>query len=472
MSTSGISVNSTAGAPITTSGLASGLDTSSIISALMAAERLPVTRLTDEQEKLQGQQQQLQSIQSALQQLALAASEFSSPSLFESSQAVTSSEPSRVSAATSTGAAIGGHEIEVTQLANAAQRTFSFTSPTSEQAVTIDGHAFTVTAGESAKELADAINSDSSATVYAAVLEGGATIVLSDRATGDTGTGTGGEFIQVSDPGGALSEQAGTAKEGKNAEYKIDGVAGSSSSNTVAGAIPGVTLTLQGLTTTGPVTIDVQPPGASVSAVEAQVQAFVKLYNSTVETIEKQLATTPVSKPQSAGEYATGSLFGDSELQGLLNEMRQAMYEPIAGLSAEMSSPADIGISTGAPTGGGASSQASLNGLLVLNPTKLSEAVKSNPAGVQQMLVKWSQSLQSTLTAVAEPGGTLEARINGDSSQVTELKTQISGMDEVLDQREKALQATYAELEGVISQNTAQASWLTAQENLLSSSTG
>ena len=466
MSTSGISVSTAAGAPITISGLASGLDTSSIISALMSAERQPVTRLTDQQEKLQGEQQQLRGIQEDLQKLALAASEFSDPSLFETSQAVTSSEPTRVTAAAGTGAAIGGHEVEVAQLADSAQRTFTFTSPAAEDKLTIDGNEYTVAAGGTAKDLANAINSDSESTVYAAVLEDGS-IALSDRATGNTGT----EFIKVSDPGGALAEVAGSAKEGKNAEYTVDGVKASSSSNSVTSAIPGVTLTLDGLTPTGPVTIDVQAPGASVSAVEAQVQAFVKLYNSTVEAIQKQLTTKTVSKPQSAAELATGSLFGDSELEGLLDGMRQAMYEPIAGLPAEMSSPADIGVSTGAATGGGASSQAALSGLLELNPTKLSEAVKSNPAGVQKMLDQWSHGLQGTLTAVAEPGGTLEARINGDSNQIIQLTSQISGMNEVLAQREKALQETYAELEGVISQNTAQSSWLSSQEALLTNST-
>src|ERR1700733_5049296 len=97
---SSLSVNSSASSPISASGLASGLDTSSIISALMAAEREPVPRLTDEQGKLQGQQKQLQSIQSSLQQLSLEASEFSLPSLFETAQTVTSSEPTRVSAVT------------------------------------------------------------------------------------------------------------------------------------------------------------------------------------------------------------------------------------------------------------------------------------------------------------------------------------------------------------------------------------
>ncbi len=387
-----LAVSSTGNSPITISGLASGLDTSSIISALMTVERQPVTRLTHEQEKLQAQQQELQGVQSSLQQLALAASEFSLPSLFETSQTVTSSEPLRVSAATTSGAGIGGHEVEVTQLANSAQRTFTFTSPAAEDTLTIDGAQFTLKAGETAKELASAINSDSSATVYAAVLEGG-TLVLSNRATGSTG----GEFIKVSDPGGALVEKAETAKEGKNAEYTVDGVAGSSSSNSVTNAIAGVTLTLSGLTTTGPVTINVHAPGASVSVVEAQVQSFVKLYNSTIEAIQKQLTTKPIAKPEKASEYATGTLFGDLELGSLLANMRQSMYEPTAELPTEMSSPADIGIGVGAASGAGATSQTAIEGQLTLNSAKLKEAVESNPAGVEKMLQQWSQGLQSTL---------------------------------------------------------------------------
>ena len=37
-------------------------------------------------------------------------------------------------------------------------------------------------------------------------------------------------------------------------------------------------------------------------------------------------------------------------------------------------------------------------------------------------------------------------------------------MNELLAERERALQQTYAELESVISKNTAQANWLTSQE--------
>ncbi len=467
MSTSGISLNSLASgsgsAPLSITGLASGLDTAAIVSALMGVEREPVVHLTDQQEKLQGDQAQLQSIQSSLSQLVLNASEFSLPSAFESSQSVTSSDSSLINAAASVGAVVGGHEVEVSQLATSAQRGFTFTSPAGESTITIDGHELTVKAGESAKELASAINSNSSLTVFAAPLEGG-TIVLSNRVTGNNGA----EFIKVSGAG-VLSEKAELAREGKNAEFKVDGVAGTSTSNTVTTAIAGVTLTLSGLTnaTTGPVTIDVQPPGPSAKVLEAQVQSFIKLYNSTLEAIHKQLTTKSPKSPSTAAEFGTGTLFGDFELTSIVGRMRQALYEPIAGLPAEMASPADIGISTGAPTGGTAT-QSSIEGLLTLNATKLSEAVQSNPAGVQTMLQQWSKSFQSTVNAVAGPGGTLESRITSDTNQISELGNRITSMNELLALREKALQRTYAQLEGIIAQNNAQTQALAQQAESLS----
>ena len=256
MSTSPVNVNSAGASPLSITGLGSGLNTTAIIGALMAAERAPMTRLAHAQEKLQGDQSALRAIQGSLRELSTSVSEFGLPSLYESAQSVTSSEPARIAAVATVGAVIGGHEVEVTQLATAAQRAFTFTSPAAEDKITINGKEYAVKPGETARELAASINSDSTSTVYASAQENG-TIVLSNRTTG-----AGAEFITVADPGGTLAEVAGSAREGKNAEYKVDGIAGTSTSNTVTEAIAGVTLTLTGLTPGGPVTIDVTPAGA------------------------------------------------------------------------------------------------------------------------------------------------------------------------------------------------------------------
>lgn len=450
---------STAGAPISFNGLGSGLNTNEIITALMGVEREPITHLTDEQSVLEGQGAQLKAIQSNLTQLTFDSQELGSPLLFSSSQTVTSSEPTRIAASATSGAAVGGYEVEVTQLANSGQRTFTFKSPAAAETMTIDGKEIEVAADATIEDLVKAINSDSTATVYAAAV-GTETVVLSTRETGATGEG----FIAVTDAGGTLVEQAGTAKEGKNAEYTIDGVAGTSTSNKLTSAIPGVTLELKALTTTtGPVSIDVQPPGLNASKIVAQAQAFVTLYNSTIAGIQKQLTTKPPTSPQSPEELQTGTLFGDFDLESLLGSMRDAIYEPGAGLPATMSSLADIGISTGAPTGTGSPSQSAVEGQLQLNTAELESAIQANPAGVEKMLQSWSTGFQAIVNVEAAPGGTLETRIEGDTTEVSQLTSRITTMNEMLAIRQKTLQAEFLAMETVVSQNQSQSAWLSAQ---------
>jgi flagellar hook-associated protein 2 len=461
MSTSSLSTN---GSTIQFSGLASGLNTTSIIQALLSAERQPITRLTNQQEKLAGQQTELSTVQSSLQQLSFAAFEFTLPSLYEGTQTVSSSEPGRIAASISSGAGVGGYEVEVTQLANSAQRTYAFTVPTGEDTITVDGHEYTVKAGTTAKELASKINSDGKGTVFAAV-QGEGSIVLSSRTTGASGA----EFIKLTDAGGTLTETAGTAKEGRNAEYKVDGVAGVSASNVVTGAIPGVTLTFAALTSAGPVTIAVQPPAPNVAALQKQLESFVSLYNSTVESIQTQLTTKPIANAQKGSELATGSLFGDPTLSNLVTAMRQTMYGSIEGLPEGMSSPLSLGVSTGAATSG-KTANAALAGILKLDPEKLAKAIHEDPEGAKTMMQKWAQNFNKAVEAVAAPGGAIDARISGDSEQVRELKSRITSMNQILATRQHALEQTYAQLEAVMSRNNAQSSWLTQQSEQLSKS--
>ncbi len=452
MSTSAL--NTTTGSPISVSGLASGLDTKSIISALVEAERIPINRLAHQQEKLSDQAAAMQLIKSNLLKLTFAVAEFQLPSVYEGVQTVSSSEPARVAAAITSGAGVGGYELEVTQLANSAQRTFAFTSPEAEDTVTVGGREYTLKAGASAKELASKLNADSKGTVYAAVVQG-ETLVLSSRTTGVGGL----EGITVGDTAGALAEVEAAAKEGKNAEYTVDGVAGTSTSNVLTGAIAGVTLTLSSLTSQGPVTIAVQAPALNVKPIEAQLQSFVALYNKTVEEIQTELTTRPPAHASTAEELATGTLFGDPDLTNLLNQMRITMYEPIAGLT-EITSPADVGVSTGPA---GSSTQAALSGLLQLDPAKLAASLQANPESAKVMFRQWATNLNKVVNSVAEPGASLESRINGDTDQIRSMKERIATMNAMLAVRQKSLEETYARLEGVISKNSATGSWLSEQ---------
>ena len=119
----------------------------------------------------------------------------------------------------------------------------------------------------------------------------------------------------------------------QDALYTLNGVAGSSTTDTVTDALPGVTLTLNGVTgTDNPVTVNVQPPTANVAAIESAVNQFVQDYNSAVSSIESAVNTEPTNS-SSGGTYNqdAGSLFGDSELEDLLSNMRTTMYTPGSG---------------------------------------------------------------------------------------------------------------------------------------------
>ena len=273
------------GTPMQVTGLASGLDTNAIVNALMATQQQQVANLTNQQSGLTAMNTQLQAIQAALTKVATDAQALGNPSLFAYTQTINSTNPTLVgaTATSNNGAVVGGYQVSVTQMASASQRTFQFTSPTSADTVTIDGQQISLAAGASAQDLVNAINSNSNSTVWATVTAspsgGPATVVLSDRATGAPAMA--GSFIAVSDTAGSLTEETQYAQAGVDAEYTINGGATQySSSNTISGAavtgtpnsttnsgatqtIPGVSLSLNGVTGSTPVTVTVGTPAPS-----------------------------------------------------------------------------------------------------------------------------------------------------------------------------------------------------------------
>jgi flagellar hook-associated protein 2 len=447
-------------------GLASGLKTEEIISALMAIERRPLARMGEETIVHEAQVSSLRALQSTLQGLAASAGELASPLLFAPHQTVSSSEPARVSATVSNGAASGGYELTVTALASAAERVFSYTPPAAAQTISIDGHELHLGAHESLAEVANAINSDSEMTVYAGAV-GAETLVLSARQTGELGS----NFIEVAGGAGALTEKAGSARKGTNAEYTIDGIEGSSASNTLTEAIPGATLTLAALTSAGPVSIDISPPGINTAGLAEQVKAFVSSYNSAITKLQSEISTKPRVGIQAEAETRTGLLFGDAELQGLTGALRQSIYTPVAGLPASMSSLASIGVNTGAPSAANPPSQDSIEGKLTIEEAQLQEALKTNPEGVRKMLEGWAQGFQKTVEAYAGPGGSIETRIQGDQSQSTYIVGQITSLEESLAVRQHTLEAQYVALEVAMQRASSQSAWLAGQIAKLPSTT-
>lgn len=462
----GILTSNGGSSPLQITGLATGLNTNEIIQAELAEDEAPITNMQAQVSGLTTMNNTLTSIQSSLQTVALDAQSLADPTLFSPSQSVSSSNPDLVTATTPNGigGVIGGSSVTVTQLASAAQRTFTFTSPAAADTITVDGQQVSLKAGATSQDLANAINSNSDMDVWAAATSSGQ-IVLSTRTTGDNGT----NFIQVTDPGGTLAEQTALAQNGQDAQYTINGVSGSSTTDTVTGAIPGVTLTLNGVTATdAPVTIDVQQPTTNVSAIETAVNQFVSDYNSAVNSIESSIDTEPTNTSNGGTfDQDAGSLFGDPDLEDLLDQMRTAMYSPGSGLPTGMAAMTDLGISTGSSTG--AIQQNSVNGDLTVNTSALAAAIQSNPSGVQQVLQQWSQSFYNIVNDSAGAGGSIASRITGDSTQITMLNDQISSMQTLYQQQEQDMQEQWASVEATLSNLQSQSSAFTATTNAGSS---
>jgi flagellar hook-associated protein 2 len=460
-SSTGATVSSLGGSsPLQITGLASGLDTNSIISALIAIDQKPITALQNQSSGLSATNTQLSSVQTALQQLSASAKALGSASLFTNTQTATSTNSTLVSATatTGTGAVIGSYQVGVTNLASSAQRTFSFTSPTAADTVTIDGQQVSLNANASAQDLVNAVNSNSNLDVWATATDSG-TVVFSNRATGDTGT----NYIQVSDTSGSLTEQTALAQQGTNAQYTINGVAHSSASDTITNGIAGVTLSLNGLTTTsGTVTVNVSPPAPNSQSIQTAVQAFVTSYNQVISQIQTQLSTQ-----RSKSDPTVGTLFGDPALRDVLSNMRQAMYTSGSGLPQSMSSMLNIGVSTGAASGSALPSQKAINGDLSLDAATLTQALTGNPSGVAAMLKSWSQSFSGIVDTESQVGGTLDTRIQGDNQQISDISSRIQAMQQTLNTKQTALQAQFAALEATLSQNQSTASWLSSQISAL-----
>lgn len=446
-------------------GLASGLDTNAIVDQLMALERQPRTKLDQKATLITARQQVLSDFQSRLRAVEAAAKDLRSVSLWAQSQSVGTSDATRLAAAIvpGAGAGVGGYQVEVSQLANAAQRTYAFRSPASAGTITIDGHDTAVAAGASIADVVSAINSDASATVYAAATDGG-TLVLSARRTGDTGTG----FISVTDGTGALTEDLAKAKQGRDALFTVDGVAGSASTNEVTNAIAGVRLTLRGVTSvSGPLTVTVGAPASDTDAIKRKLQAFVDVYNSTVEAIRAELDERSVPNARTDADRQRGMLNGDTTLTAILSQMRQAIYTSVRDLPAGMSSLADLGVSTGSASA--TVSRDAVAGKLTIDARKLDLALANDASRVRDLLAGpanaggWVRGFERIVHDADTTGGTIDVRITGADAELKRLQRSMADMDDRLELRERTLRAQFAAMESALAQSQQQSSWLSGQ---------
>jgi len=432
-------------------GIASGMDTESIITQLMSIESAPRARTARQQVTVQARQDALRQIDTKLTNLKLAAGDLRSAAIWSPTQAVSSGNESVLTARQLAGAAPGGYAVNVTSLASADSRTYAYNGGSLTVDYKVAGATQSKTfdlTGMSIDDAVSTINSDDGAPVWAVNV--GGKLSLSRRETGDHanwGFDASGSAI------GALT----SSRDGANAAYTVAGDATvyTSHTNTATDGLPGLELTLK---STGTSTVTVSTPSAKSDDVAAKLKAFVSAYNDAVDLVRSKLTEKRVTNPQTDDDAKLGALYGDDSLDSVLTSMRQAVSA--AGLDS-------LGVSV-ASTGSGTSPDA-LAGKLTFNQSTFDAAWAAGPSAVKAKLGSsdapgFAQAFEAVLDPITRAGdGLIDQRVGDADREISYIKDSLASMDLRLSAKEDLLRKQFTAMEQALAASQSASSSLAGQ---------
>lgn len=253
------------------------------------------------------------------------------------------------------------------------------------------------------------------------------------------GTGSGAVTVS-SDPAFSLT-RAGTAT---NASLTVDGIPISSASNTVAGAIAGLTLNLTGTTpSNNPATLTV---ASDTNQISQALSTFVSDYNSALSQVNSEFTF-------SASSGSQGVLSADGavrSLQGALEGIVAYNSPNTSAGSGAVQSLSDLGITV------------NNDGSLSLDTSKLTTAM-ANPGAVQNffqgtVLNGFAQQFSSAIGQFNDPAtGAITKEIQNLNQQYSDLQSQVNDYESgYIASQQTVLTAMYSKAEIALQQLPAQ----------------
>lgn len=335
---------------ITSLGIGSGLDASSIVSKLIQAESGNLNRLKQQGDGVSTTLSNVGKLQSNMATLRDRANALVAPSLWTATTA-TSSDNSAVKVSTGTNAPAGSYSVQVNRLASgqtvASSAFAAKNTPLGAGTVTVelgryaDDGSFSAAGGttplsltfgpddSTLESIRDRINNAGGPVAAAIVTDAnGARLTLRSRETGaesafrittteaaDDGNPATGLSALAYDAGQADSPMRRTVTAA-NAEVEVNGVAISAAGNTLDNVVDGMTLTLA-KTTSAPVQIDVSNDTASI---KTAITDFVSAFNTVASFIRTQTAYNADTKTGGPLQGDQGVLALQSQLRAVINE--------------------------------------------------------------------------------------------------------------------------------------------------------
>lgn len=260
----------------------------------------------------------------------------------------------------------------------------------------------TVAAGSSLSDVADQING-AGLNLSASVVQDGAGYHLSVVSND-------GQNIALSqDPALVLTQPV----KAQNASLTVDGVPITSSSNTITGAVNGLTFDLTGTTATGaPATLTV---AADSTQINSAVSQFVSDFNSAVALLSAQFTFNSSTSSQ-------GVLGSDATVRNLQSMLLGSIgYSVPTSASGAGASLASLGISMND------------DGTLTLNTTALDQAITASPSTVQNFFqgsTGFASHMRTQLSSFTAPSsGSLATDVSNLTQQYNDLQSDVNNFE-------------------------------------------
>jgi flagellar hook-associated protein 2 len=455
-------------ATISSPGIGSGLDVNSIVTQLMAIERQPLDALQTKQTSIQSTISEYGKIQSAVSTLNDLAAKLAGTSAWK--QTVSNSSSTAVSAATNNSAP-GTYTVTVESLASV--QTIATGTPvpasTTPGAGTLhielgtygpNQTSFTPKAGATAVDVAIAAT-DTLADVRDKINAAGAgvtALIMTDASgsrllirSNDTGAAnafrTSGVASLAFDPSAGVTTMV-QSQTAADAQATVNGLAVTSSSNSLSNIVDGLTLNLANVTT-DPVTVNVV---TDTDALKKTISDFAAAYTAVVKLIGTDTKYDAATK-------TGGILQGDSAAVGIQRQLR-TLAGSLSAASSTFGHLSDIGLELQA------------DGSMTVNDTKLGNALgnlaelkkmfaNSNPADPTQD--GFAKRFRVATDLMLGVDGAVTTRTAGLNAQLQRNEKDQDTWNTRLDQIEQRLRAQYTALDAVMAQLSTQSSYLTQQ---------
>ncbi|UJF27090.1 flagellar filament capping protein FliD [Planococcus sp. 107-1] len=498
-------------------GLASGIDTDSLVKEMMAAQKLPQDKLTQQKAFTEWQKDAYRDVNLSLSNLRTLASDMRLQSSFNSYSSTATG--SSVTPETTALSVSGSYKVEVISLAagakiNSAAPIKSFTnSAVSAKSTDAIGTAGSITIKGSGATATDIVvpilATDTYEQVAKKVQEATAAKVPELRMSFDNTTSS--FFISTKGMGGdqnftmnfstpELAGQVINAKDAANGNAVITNFSTSTAAtNTFMKAASNGSVKFDGITvdnltsnktTINGLTLNLVETGTSTITVQAdptktfdKIKGFIDKYNETIADIEKQLVEKryPDFQPLSAEQKKemtdneielweekarSGLLRNDPILRNAMQELRQSFTSPVAGMPAgSINMLSQIGINTGTWSEGGK---------LFIDEDKLKKALTDKPDQVMALFTnrvddknvgvggRVYDALNNVVKKLSDKAGSPTSLV--DNSQITkyikQMDEEISRWQTRLEKIEDRYWKQFTAMEKAISQMNSQSSWI------------